>query len=197
MREDPTPPRPPLDVRALYPQIDQIADTRLREQVEAVWQALWAQSRWTAFDDLPASDEIPYPARRHSQGVLATALAIGEQLQRVHGTVIDFDLLIAAGILQDASKVVEYDPGPDAAPVRSEIGRSFPHAFWCAHVGLAHGLPLALCHILVTHSPGSAQFPQSIEGKILYYADQINVIAVTGDRWVKHLMLERGPAVRR
>ncbi len=43
----------------------------------------------------------------------------------------------------------------------------------------------------MTHSPGAAKFPESLEGKILYYADQMDVIAIFGDKWVKHLMVER------
>lgn len=196
MTADTTPQRAALPLHDIFPQIGQIADHALRTQVEAVWQDLWTQSRWNSFDDLPTSKEIPYPARPHSQCVLDLSLAIADQFEKHHGIRVDRDVLIAAAILQDASKVVEYDPsGPAGASgsgaAHTVIGKSFPHAFWCAHVALNHGVPLPVVHIIMTHSPGAAQFPQSLEGKILYYADQLDVIAIFGDRWVKHLMVER------
>ncbi len=183
--------RAPLPLADIFPQIEDIRDAILRAQVEAVWQELWAASRWPSFDDLPTSKEIPYPARPHSQCVLGLSLAIADQFEKFHGIVVDRDVLIAAAILQDASKVVEYDPVDGGGAAHTEIGRSFPHAFWCAHVALRHGVPLPICHIIMTHSPGAAQFPRSLEGNILYYADQLDVIAIFGDRWVKHLMVER------
>ncbi len=69
----------------------------------------------------------------------------------------------------------------------------FPHDFGGAHVALKHGIPMSICHIMVTHSPGSAKFPESIEGKILYYVDQLDVIAIHKDRWKKHPGAGGGP----
>lgn len=183
--------REDLDVMAIFPEIVQMQDTVLRDQVIAVWQELWAQSRWRSFDDLPTSKEIAYPARPHSQCVLTMALSIADAFERYHGLQVNRDLLIAAAILQDASKVVEYEPGPEGRAVHTEIGKAFPHAFWCAHVALSKGVPLSVCHIMVTHSPAAAKFPESIEGKILYYVDQLDVIAIHGDKWAKHLFVER------
>lgn len=191
MADTPALTREPLRVGEIFPQWSQIRDARLRAQVDEVWQELWAASKWRSFDDLPTSKEIPYPARPHSQCVVDLALGIADQFEKHHGIVVDRDVLIASAILQDASKVVEYEPGSEAQTVQTAIGKNFPHAFWCAHVALNKGVPLSICHIISTHSPGAAQFPQSLEGKILYYADQLDVIAIFGDRWVKHLMVER------
>lgn len=184
-------PREALNVEAIFPEIAQMNDLVLRGQVIEVWQELWSQSRWRSFDDLPTSKEIAYPARPHSQCVLTMALGIADAFERHHGLKIDRNVLIAAAILQDASKVVEYDPGPDGQATHTAIGKSFPHAFWCAHVALSKGVPLSVCHIMVTHSPAAAKFPDSIEGKILYYVDQLDVIAIHGDKWVKRLFAER------
>lgn len=180
-----------IDLGEIFPQIQEIKNLKLREQVEAVWQELWKASQWRDFDDMPTSKEIPYPAKPHSQCVLTMSLAMADALTKHHGLKIDRDVLIAAAILQDASKVVEYNPGLNGKALHTKIGDQFPHAFWCAHVALNHGVPLEVCHIIMTHSPSAAKFPQSLEGKILYYADQMDVIAIFGDKWVKHLMVER------
>jgi len=175
----------------IFPQIEEIKNLDLRKQVEAVWQELWQLSQWCDFDEMPTSKEISYPAKPHSQCVLTMSLAIADALHLHHGIKIDKDILIAAAILQDASKTVEYFPDQNRKALQTPIGTQFPHAFWCAHVALNQGVPLEICHIIMTHSPSAAKFPQSLEGKILYYADQLDVIAIFGDKWVKHLMLER------
>jgi hypothetical protein len=53
------------------------------------------------------------------------------------------------------------------------------------------GLPEAIGHILITHSPQASRFPQSLEGKIIYYVDQLDVIAIHGDHWVKESIIRR------
>jgi hypothetical protein len=60
-----------------------------------------------------------------------------------------------------------------------------------AHVALKHGLPDAVCHIILSHTPQSAAFPASLEGKILYYADQLDVLAIYRDRWEKRLFITK------
>jgi hypothetical protein len=52
-------------------------------------------------------------------------------------------------------------------------------------------VPDEICHIILTHTPQSASFPTSLEGKILYYVDQIDVLAIHGDRWRKQLMITK------
>ena len=181
----------PLDIEAIFPEIQQMDDQVLRAQVIDVWQELWSQSRWLSFDDLPTSKEIAYPAKPHSQCVLTMALSIADAFERHHGLKVNRNVLIAAAILQDASKVVEYDPTPEGSVKHTEIGKNFPHAFWCAHVALSKGVPLSVCNIIMMHSPTATKFPDSIEGKILYYVDQLDVIAIHRDPWVKRQFLER------
>jgi len=38
---------------------------------------------------------------------------------------------------------------------------------------------------MLTHSSSAAKFPDSLEGKILYHVDQIDVIGCHKDRWKK------------
>jgi hypothetical protein len=115
------------------------------------------------------------------------ALAIADAFERFHGVLVDRDLLIAAGLLQDVSKLVEMKPGDEGEALNTEIGSLFPHAFWGSHVAIQHGLPLSICEIILDHTPQAARFPRTLEGKILYYADQLDILAVFGDRWRKEL----------
>jgi hypothetical protein len=115
------------------------------------------------------------------------SLAIADAFERYHGVTVDRDVLVASALLQDVSKLVETAPDENGRPMTTDRGRLFPHAFLGAHVALRHELPDAVCEIVLNHTPQAARFPSSIEGKILYYADQLDVIAIFGDRWVKEL----------
>ena len=182
--------KPALDLRSLLPELELIGEPGLRAKVEGVWQELWQASDLESIDQLSTSPEIPYPHLPHNRSVVAMAIAVADAFERFHGVKVDRDVLVAAALLQDVSKLVEYTVR-DGKVAYSEIGRRYPHSFWAAHVALKHGVPDEICHIILTHTPQSAQFPSSLEGKILYYVDQLDVLAIHGDRWRKLLMITK------
>ncbi len=111
-----------LDVVSLYPELQQISDEKLRNAVIEIWQEMWAMSKWNDPGDLPTSGEIPYPNLPHTQCVVAMALSVADAFKKYHKIELNRDYLIAAAVLQDASKVVEYEPGPDGKARQTEIG---------------------------------------------------------------------------
>ena len=46
-------------------------------------------------------------------------------------------------------------------------------------------------NIILTHTPHAPKFPHSLEGKILYYVDQIDVLGIHGDRWRKDITITK------
>lgn len=180
-----------IEVAALFPELADIADPKLREAVVATWQDLWKMSPWKRIEEVPTSTEIPYPTLPHNRCVLEMALAVADAFERHHNLKVNRDYLIAAAILQDASKVVEFERSPDGETVATDLGRFYPHAFWAAHIALRHGIPDEIAHVLLTHTPQAAKFPSTLEGKILYYVDQIDVIGIHKDRWRKELFITK------
>jgi HD domain len=180
-----------LQLDEVFPELELITDDALRIGVNAVWQELWAASAFDSLADVPTSPEISYPHVAHNRSVVTIALAIADTFEKFHEVTVDRDILISAALLQDVSKLVEYEPTQLPATQYSELGRTYPHAFIAAHVALKHGLPDAVCHIILSHTPQSASFPASLEGKILYYADQLDVLAIYRDRWEKHLFITK------
>lgn len=181
----------PLDVVQLFPQILDIADARLRDAVIATWEELWAMSSWSDIQDVPTSVEIPYPTVPHNQCVLSMALGVADAFEAHHGIKLDRDRLIAGAVLQDASKVVEFAQDEHGTVRPTERGANYPHAFWAAHVALRHGVPDDIVHIVLTHTPHASTFPNSLEGKILYHVDQIDVIGIHKDRWRKQVYITK------
>lgn len=181
----------PLDVDAIFPQIHDIKNSSLADATRAVWQELWSQAQWSDFEAMPISPEIDYPARPHSQCVVAMALQIADSFEAYHGVQVNRDHLIVASILQDASKVVEYIPDGNGGAALSPTGELYPHAFLAAHLAIKHGIPEEVVNAILMHTPQAAKFPKTIEGKILFYVDQLDVIAVHGDRWRKELFITK------
>ena len=182
--------KPPLRLTDHFPELDLVGDAGLRAGIEAVWEELWQASSWASLDELPSSPDFPVPHVPHNRSVIQMALGVADAFERWHGVVVDRDVLLAAALLQDASKLIEYGM-VDGKVALTDVGRAYPHAFWAGHLALKHGLPDAVCHIILTHTPQAAQFPASIEGKILYYVDQLDVIAIHKDRWRKELWITK------
>lgn len=191
MASSPNETKQPIDVVALFPQVADIQDEALRKAVVAVWQELWEMSAWTRLEDVPTSPEIPYPTLPHNQCVLDMAMSVADLFERHHGLKVNRDYLIAGAVLQDASKVVEMAPNAEGKATATALSKHYPHAFWAAHLALRHGIPDEVVHVLLTHSPQAPKFPSTIEGKILYYVDQIDVIGIFKDRWRKDLYITK------
>jgi hypothetical protein len=173
------------------PELELIDDSRLRGQVRQVWCTLAAESSFDDLDALPVSPRLAYSHVTHNRSVAAMALAVAEILERFHGTAIDRDRLLAGALLQDASKLVEYEPDGNGGVRLSALGQHFPHAFYAAHAALAAGLPQPIAEDILTHTYEAAGFPRTLEAKILFYVDQIDVAALGGDRWRKTSVIYR------
>lgn len=180
-----------IDVQAIFPEVAEIANPALRTAVISIWEEFWERSSWNDIDTVPSSPEISYPAVPHNQCVIAMAIAIADCFERFHGVKVNRDYLIAGAVLQDVSKLLEYEPDENGKAVFSEAGKIYPHAFLAANIAMEKGVPDEVIHIILTHSPQAAKFPSSMEGKILYYVDQLDVIAIHKDRWRKELFITK------
>ncbi len=183
--------RAKLDLEADFPEVLRIQDPKLRATVIAIWQELWSKSEWKTLASLRVSPQIDYPHLPHNRSVVLIALAVADTFEQLHGIAINRDHLIAAAILQDASKLVETRPKHDGTAEYTELGERFPHAFWGAHIALNHDLPHELAEVMLNHTPQSAEFPATLIGKIMFYVDQLDVIGIYGDRWRKELFITK------
>ena len=178
-------PIPEQAIEEALPELEQIEDADLRAQVRAVWVKFAAQSGFDELTALPVSPKVAYSHITHNRSVAAMALAVSEILHRFHGTTIDRDRLLASALLQDASKLVEYEPNGEGGSRLSPLGQHFPHGFLAAHAALEEGLPPEIAEDILTHTYEGSSFPKTLEAKILFFVDQVDVAALGGDRWVK------------
>src|SRR5262249_51922888 len=110
-------------VRAAFPSIASLTDASVGDAVVRVWLRMWAESLWPTPSDCPYNLVAPaVDLVTHVNQVVAGAVQLASAATRLLGVAVDEDVLLAAGTLHDASKLVEYEPGDDGAPRLSELG---------------------------------------------------------------------------
>ncbi|MCY3822267.1 MAG: HD domain-containing protein [Nitrospinae bacterium] len=171
------------EIRALFPEVEQIEDPKLREGVIDIWLDLARETDWERLEDIPKNlkEEKHMTLIGHVQGVTQMALAMADIAERLHGIQVDRDLLIASCILHDISKPLESAPDPDGPPTGTsvppgkitEFGEKIQHAVYGAHKIWEKQLPKAteLAHLVITHTRTSNTRSKSYEAALLFYAD--------------------------
>jgi putative nucleotidyltransferase with HDIG domain len=168
-------------VRQIFPQVDDVQDPALRRAIIEIWIEVGAECAWQRFEDVPKSlgQERARPLVDHIRGVTRMALALADAATIEHGPRCNRDHLLAACLLHDASKPLEFEPDPEgpstngaALPARkSALGRNVQHAVYATHKIFAHGLPLEIANLVVTHTHESNVRGTSLEAALLFYAD--------------------------
>ena len=171
------------EIRALFPELEQIQDPALRDGVIDIWLDLAAETAWERFEDIPKNlkEEKHMTLIGHIQGVTKMALAMADIAESLHGVEVDRDLLIASCILHDISKPLESAPDPGGPPTGTsvppgkitEFGEKIQHAVYGAHKIWEKRLPktLELAHLVITHTRTSNTRSKSYEAALLFYAD--------------------------
>lgn len=166
-------------IASVLPEILEIKDAKLREQVAQVWLKLWELSGYKDITDavfMPDMADVSLIA--HTRSVTRNALAMAKVLGEVHRLQIDHDRLLAAALLHDAAKCVEFERKADGSYGRSELGKNLPHSYLVVEVGRQVGLPDEVCHLVAGHSPTSPVVLRYIEGAVLLHADLLDLDAL-------------------
>lgn len=162
-------------IAEVFPEIARIENRLLRDQVAAVWTRTWEMSGYT---DIHEAVFAPHLANRslisHIRSVTGSAIGIAESLAAVHGMDIDMDRLIAAALLHDAAKCIEYERREDGTYHRSEAGKNYPHSYLVIEIGRQIGVPEDVNHLVAQHSPSAPLIPRYLEGVILNHADLVD-----------------------
>jgi putative nucleotidyltransferase with HDIG domain len=164
-------------VSSLLPEIDLITDGELRADVAAIWIECWHESSWERIEDAPKNPGLSRsdrPLYEHVRAVTQEAIAAADVVEARHGVVADRDTLLAAALLHDVSKLVEYrlDESGDAGS--SPFGKLVQHAVYAAHKAIEKGLPDEIVHAIVSHTRRSRVPPRTLEALILHYVDYLD-----------------------
>ena len=164
-------------VEKLWPELDWIQDTGLREKVLQTWVMAFEHSPLTPQDlnEIPFTLLVPNcPATfmEHKRCVVHIARRSAEAMEEFLGRAlrIDHDVVIAGAILADVGKLLEYEKR-DGTAVQSDRGKKLRHPFTGVHLAMACGVPDEVCHIVATHAGEGNMVKRSTEAYIVHHAD--------------------------
>lgn len=170
----------------LFPEINQINNEDLKKKVISVWEEAIKQGGWK-IEDL---EKIPFTLLipdckvnliEHTRAVTHTALEMAKVILKFYPkqVKIDFDLLLAGGLLHDVGKLLEYTKDQGKI-VRSRTGKFLRHPFSGSALAYKHGLPDEVVHMIATHAKEGDGGYRSIEAMIIHHADFINFESLGG-----------------
>ena len=164
-------------VRQLWPELEWIQDSGLRDAVRSTWLQAFEHSPLVPAD----LDEIPFtllipdcPATfmEHKRCVVHIARRSAEAMQEHLGRAlpIDLDTVIAGAILADVGKLLEYEK-VDGQARQSARGQALRHPFTGVHLAMSCGVSDEVCHIIATHAAEGDLVKRSTEATIVHHAD--------------------------
>lgn len=168
-------------VRESLPELRQIKNERLREQVVDAWALSLSKSEFRRIEDIPASGNPDTPPMQrgtqadHISGVAKLSLAIADALEAQMGSLdIDRDLLLAAALAHDVGKPFEFSRLNQERWQRDPRVSGHPalrHTLYGVHMALSAGLPEEVAHVSGTHSAEGQFITRSLINTIVYHAD--------------------------
>ncbi len=164
-------------VEALWPELQWIESSELREQVTQTWIKALELSPLEARDlhEIPFTLLVPNcPATfmEHKRCVVHIARRAAESMQEFLGKAlsIDVDTVIAGAILADVGKLLEYER-VDGKLRQSKRGEALRHPFTGVALALSCGVPDTVCHIVAAHAAEGDLVRRSTEAYIVHHAD--------------------------
>lgn len=169
-----------------FPEIEKIKDHDLRQKVVATWEEAIKLGGWSQEDleKIPFTllvPDCPVNLIGHTRAVTNTALMMAVTMKDFYGeeVKIDFDILVAGGLLHDVGKLLEYSKSGGKVS-KSKSGRLLRHPFSGANLAYKNGLPEEVVHIIATHAhEGDGGF-RSVEAILINHADFANFESLGG-----------------
>jgi putative nucleotidyltransferase with HDIG domain len=182
-------------IAELFPDINQIRNTELRDKVAAVWSEGLSTGcggkGWT-FDEIRAipftllAGKIDMRFVEHLNSCAKQCIAIAKVLKEVFGdrVPVNTDTLIAGALLADVGKMLEFDKNERGEVIKGHLGDMLRHPFSGVALCYKHGLPAEVMHIIATHSHEGDKVERTIEAWIFHHADFIDfdIAKVLGKR---------------
>ena len=164
-----------MDIESVFPEIEGIEDDGLRTGVATAWTTA-AGVNGLDVADLPEQPWLP-PGRRaedperlvdHVRDVTACAVGLAESLlERRPDVAVDLDTVIAGALVHDVSKLYEFD-----REARTELGDLLGHPRYGVAVVSQANLPVAVAHVVLSHSPKTSVEPATLEAELVRRADE-------------------------
>ncbi len=169
-----------------FPQITEITDDGLREQVVDAWVVAMDDNDIRELESVywfpPAQNELGIPDENlvdHVREVIDGSMHMAEQLLASRDADISVDIVTAGAVVHDVSKLYEF-----TGLETTDLGELLVHPHYGVSVTAQVGLPVSVQHIVLSHSPQTAVEPTTLEAEIVCRIDQIcgSAIRATAER---------------
>ena len=166
----------------LLPEINEISDEKLRQQVIDCWKEAMDYRGWTVTElqKIPftlLAENVQIFFIEHVRTCTKMAIAVDKVLDSAYGqrkTPVNRNFLIAGSLLADVGKLFEFDKKPDGTVFKSDYGKHIRHPFSGVGLAFKHGLPSEVMHIIAVHSKEGAGEKRSPEAIIFHHVDFID-----------------------
>jgi len=170
-----------IAVAESLPELDEVQDSALRQQVIDAWAYSLGQSTFKSIDEIRASGNPDTPKLKagtqtdHIRGVTQLTIALGDTLLKLFPQLpINRDMLIACALCHDVGKPYEFDPNNQQRWKTGAAATGYPairHTQYGTHVCLTLGLPEEVCHAAGCHSGEGELVQRSLHVTIVHQAD--------------------------
>ena len=165
------------DIQKLWPELEWIQDTELREQTARVWELALEKSVLSAEDlhQVPFTllvADVKTSFMEHKRAVVHIAYESGKKIIDFLGKElpVNLDVLVAGAILADVGKLLEYEK-KDGRIVQGNYGKYLRHPFSGVSLAEQCGVPAPVCHIIAAHAGEGDHVKRSVEAYIVHHAD--------------------------
>jgi putative nucleotidyltransferase with HDIG domain len=166
-------------VKKLWPELEWISDTGLREKTATTWERALEKSILRVEDlyripfTLLCGPDLKVSFMDHKRCVVHLAKECGEKMITFFGSSlpVNMDVLISGAILADVGKLLEYELDKDGKTVQGNYGKYIRHPFSGVSLAEECGVPPEVCHIIAAHAHEGDLVNRSTEAYIVHHAD--------------------------
>ncbi len=167
------------EVNELWPELEWIQDTNLREKTANTWALALERSVLSASDlntipfTLLAGPDLKVSFMTHKRAVVHIARESGLKMNEFFkdDLPVDMDVLISGAILADVGKLLEYEKDKDGKTFQGLYGKYLRHPFSGVSLAEECKLPPSVCHIISAHAGEGDMIKRSTEAYIVHHAD--------------------------
>ena len=166
-------------VYELWPELDWIKDSELREKTARVWETALERSVLSAEDlnsipfTLLCGPDLKVSFMAHKRCVVHVALESGKKMNSFFRDElpVNMDILISGAILADVGKLLEYVKDDNGNAIQGTYGKYLRHPFSGVSLAEECGIPPEVCHIIAAHAGEGDHVKRTTEAYIVHHAD--------------------------
>ncbi len=157
-------------IKKIFPEIEEIADTELKDGVVKAWLLAIKKGNWREIENIPFTLLIVTKKTliEHTHSVTNMAMAVAKTRKD-----LNYDFVVAGALVHDIGKLLEYEY-KDGKFIKSNYGRLVRHPVSGYQIVLEAGLPLEIAHIVAAHSEEGDKVKRSPEAILIHHCDFID-----------------------